>query len=219
MTELNHTTNTNSDPTPPLVADTPPPDTGPETEPGDHPRIYVASLADYVNGRLHGVWIDATQDATVVWQQIRDMLAASPTARDHGAPAEEVAIHDYEGFGPVRLGEYENVATVTRLARLIATHGPAYAAWADDIGLDYATADDADRNFDASYAGHYDSREDFVQEFLDDIGLHATLDHAVPGPLGAYVTFDTEGFARDLELGGDLTVLDDPEGGCFIFRN
>lgn len=35
-----------------------------EHEPTRHPcpQIWIASLADYTNGRLHGPWIDAAQD-------------------------------------------------------------------------------------------------------------------------------------------------------------
>ena len=53
----------------------------------DRPRIYVACLAAYNNGRLHGRWIDAT-DPHEVWQHVRGMLAASPEP-----DAEEWAIH------------------------------------------------------------------------------------------------------------------------------
>ncbi|KDA00731.1 antirestriction protein ArdA, partial [Hyphomonas oceanitis] len=43
----------------------------------DHPRIYVACLAAYNNGRLHGAWIDAiTPDA--IRAGVREMLATSP---------------------------------------------------------------------------------------------------------------------------------------------
>ena len=44
----------------------------------DTPRIYVADLAAYNAGYLHGIWIDATQEIENIWQQIRTMLAASP---------------------------------------------------------------------------------------------------------------------------------------------
>jgi hypothetical protein len=33
-------------------------------------RIYVACLASYNNGILHGAWIDAWQDETAVWDEI-----------------------------------------------------------------------------------------------------------------------------------------------------
>lgn len=59
----------------------------------DTPRIYVACLASYNAGILHGRWIDAT-DAEVIHEGIEDMLSES----QEPIP-EEWAIHDYEGFG------------------------------------------------------------------------------------------------------------------------
>lgn len=57
-------------------------------------RIYVADLAAYNAGYLHGVWIDACDDVSDIREQIKAMLAASPVE-----DSEEHAIHDDEGFG------------------------------------------------------------------------------------------------------------------------
>lgn len=57
------------------------------------PLIYVASLADYNNGRLHGVWIRADSDPEAIGLAIQAMLAASPEPR-----AEEWAVHASEGI-------------------------------------------------------------------------------------------------------------------------
>lgn len=54
----------------------------------DTPRIYVACLAAYNAGTLHGKWIEATQDIEDIWKEIRDMLASSPEPN-----SEEWAIH------------------------------------------------------------------------------------------------------------------------------
>lgn len=43
----------------------------------DRPRIYVACLAVYNNGRLHGRWIDATAPDEI-WREVSAMLRASP---------------------------------------------------------------------------------------------------------------------------------------------
>ncbi|MEP0248115.1 antirestriction protein ArdA, partial [Roseibium sp.] len=53
----------------------------------DRPRIYVACLAAYNGGRLHGQWIDATEPDEVR-EEVRTMLATSPEP-----DAEEWAIH------------------------------------------------------------------------------------------------------------------------------
>lgn len=44
----------------------------------DEIRIYVAGLAAYNKGKLHGVWINACDDINNIWEQIKAMLAASP---------------------------------------------------------------------------------------------------------------------------------------------
>lgn len=50
------------------------------------PRIYIADLAAYNNGILHGTRIDATLDLDDIRDQIHNMLKASPIegAEEHG---------------------------------------------------------------------------------------------------------------------------------------
>jgi antirestriction protein len=85
------------------------------------PRIYVACLAAYNAGRLHGVWIDANQSPVDIYSVVSEMLAASPESC-----AEEWAIHDYEGFGELRLSEWESLARISGIAARIAKHGSAF---------------------------------------------------------------------------------------------
>lgn len=68
----------------------------------DTPKIYVACLASYNSGILYGEWIDVNQSVDEISDQIKTMLVGSSIEN-----AEEWAIHDYEGFGAIRLGEYE----------------------------------------------------------------------------------------------------------------
>lgn len=82
------------------------------------PRIYVACLAAYNNGYLHGEWIDADQDEEAIFVEIHAMLLRSPVPS-----AEEYAIHDYEGFHGVELKEYSAISTVVRIAAFLAEHG------------------------------------------------------------------------------------------------
>lgn len=44
----------------------------------DEIRIYVACLAAYNNGILHGAWIDAQQSVEAINADIQKMLRASP---------------------------------------------------------------------------------------------------------------------------------------------
>ena len=78
------------------------------------PRIYAACLAAYNNGRLHGRWIDATQEPDDIQAEISEMLAASPIT-----DAEEWAIHDYEGFEGARLEGYSGIEKAHALALFI----------------------------------------------------------------------------------------------------
>ena len=105
------------------------------TEQRLQPRIYVASLSDYNAGRLHGRWIDATQGVDAVQEEVNAMLAES-----REAVAEEWAIHDYDEFAGVRLGEWEDLARVCELAAALVAHGPAFAAWYSGADADSGVA-------------------------------------------------------------------------------
>ena len=71
-------------------------------------RVYVADLAAYNNGYLHGVWIDATLELGEMQDQVSEMLKATPLDEE----SEEYAIHDYEGFGAYKVSEYEGLESV-----------------------------------------------------------------------------------------------------------
>lgn len=181
-----------------------------EREPTDGPRIYVASLSDYNDGRLHGAWLDAAAEPDELQAGINSMLGRSPMPG-----AEEWACHDHDGFGPLHLGEYEDLATISKIGLGIAEHGPAYAHWAAICGTH--DADDLDR-FEDVYLGHWNSVEAYAEELLDDLGLEDLLDREIPEHLQAYVTVDIEGFARDLEYSGDVTASEG-DHGVYLFDN
>lgn len=167
------------------------------------PRIYVASLSDYNAGRLHGRWIDAAQSAEDIQAEVDEMLAASPEPI-----AEEWAIHDYDDFHGIELGEYESFEKVAELAQLLDEHGAAYAAYVDMEGAEYATAE----GFEEDYCGQWDSEQAYAEEFADDIGLLTE----VPDSLSSY--FDWEKWTRDL-FRGDYYSVDAGLGeGVYVFR-
>ena len=169
------------------------------------PSIYVASLSDYNAGRLHGAWIDADQSAEDLQAAISEMLAASPEPG-----AEEWAIHDFEGFGALRLGEYENIEHVAALARGIAEHGPAFAAFANFVGLD---ADELFESFEDCYLGPWESTTDVRRGLARRCRLEHMLDEAIPSSLRPYVQVNVEALARDMEIEGSIHAEDASEGG------
>lgn len=176
--------------------------------------IYAASLLDYNNGILHGAWVDADDDESRMATEVYTMLAKSPTTKQYGEPAEEWAIHDYEGFEPYRLDEYSGLATVARLAGGIREHGPAFAAWAAWHGN---TDEETLNKFEDAYLGQWHSAEDYAEHLLDEFGISETLDTHITDGLRPYVKIDAAGFARDLELSGELATMPAEDGDVYVF--
>jgi antirestriction protein len=175
---------------------------------GSGPRIYVASLSDYNAGHLHGAWIPAATDREELDAHVQAMLATSPTPG-----AEEFGIFDYDGFGPLRLDEYESLTSVSTVARGIELHGPAFAHWAELVGIN-----DLGQlaRFEDAYLGHWENVKAYVDDFLDGIGANHILEEGIPEYLQPYVTFDVEAFGRDLEMGGDIATSAG-DGGVYVF--
>ncbi len=165
------------------------------------PRIYVASLSDYNAGVLHGAWIDADQTPAEIQDEIDAMLNAS---KDPGA--DEWAIHDHEGFGPLNFSEYEVLRKVSEWAHAIAEHGEAFAAYADYVGTDYATVE----GFGDEYAGTWDSEEDFAQDLAEQLGA---MPDDLQWPLNC---IDWERAARDLFIDSYWST-GAPGGAVYVF--
>lgn len=164
------------------------------------PRIYVACLAAYNNGQLHGAWIDAAQSADAIHEAIRAMLASSPIPG-----AEEWAIHDYEDFGGIQLSEYEGIDRVAEIAALLVEYGEPFGAW-------YSYDPSADvSDFRDAYRGEYESEEAYAEELVDDTGM---LD-SIPENLRYY--FDYGRFARDLFM-SDMHSVRSGHGAVYVFE-
>jgi antirestriction protein len=165
-------------------------------------RIYIACLAAYNASILHGGWIDANQPAETIDTAVRKILATSPVSG-----AEEWAIHDYEGFGSLRLSEWESFERVSDIASGIALHGPAFAAWlAHDSSRDPADVD----GFCDSYRGEGRSLRHFAEDYADSIGLYELAESAE----SSYVTVDIEMLVRDLDI--ELYTVES-ERGIYVF--
>lgn len=163
------------------------------------PRIYVACLAAYNNGYLHGAWIDANQELEDIQAQVQEMLSKSPIKG-----AEEYAIHDYEGFQGLRLAEYEDITTVAEIATMIEEHGEAWAKFAEYEGVEYATAE----RFEEAYAGEWESEESFAENLAEE-----TME--IPEHLAFYI--DYEKLARDLFINDYFSA--EGEGCRYVFRH
>jgi antirestriction protein len=185
------------------------------------PSIYVASLADYNNGRLHGDWIDATQDVEDIRAAIAAMLRRSPALRAEGETFGDWAIHDYEGFGTLRLGELEDLDFIHAVATGIAEHGPAFAAWLevrDDVAGEPDAYDQLSKRFADDYLGEYESLTAYGEQLIDDLGWREQAATVLPEAVMRFLEFDAEALAQDMWLGGEIHVASNPAGGVWLFR-
>ncbi|MFZ5895540.1 MAG: antirestriction protein ArdA [Myxococcota bacterium] len=165
------------------------------------PRIFVACLAAYNAGMLHGEWIEAAQTAEGIEAEIRSMLARSPVLG-----AEEWAIHDYEGFCGAQVAEHEVIADVAEIAKFIEEHGQLGGALLAHLG----DLEDAKRAVEEQRAGSGSSLADWAEEYLSDTGELESM----PEQLRFY--FDYDRYSRDLELSGDVFALE-VEGVVHVF--
>jgi antirestriction protein len=183
------------------------------------PRIYVASLSDYVGGRLHGVWVESV-DLDVVQEAVAKLLSESPLVATSGAvdpqPSTvnakdgldlETAIHDFEGFGSYRLHEYDSLELTCAMGAAILEHGIVFADFVGHLGAPKDADEVADlvERFQEAYQGEFDSLEDWAEQFLEDTG---GLKDA-PKSFRPYI--DLEKWADDAQMNGDIITSE--EGG------
>lgn len=163
-------------------------------------RIYVADLAAYNNGKLHGVWIDATQDLDDIQGQINAMLAQSPEGF-----AEEYAIHDYEGFGGCSVSEYQGIQSVHEIACFIEEYPDLAGELLSHFG---GSIDDARKAIEENYSGCYKSLADYAEELTEDISQ-------IPESLAYYIDYERMG--RDMELSGDIYTIETAYDEVHVF--
>ena len=163
------------------------------------PQIYVACLAAYNNGHLHGKWIDCDDGAEEIHVKIKDILATSPIPN-----AEEWAIHDVEGFGSYQVSEYHSISELASIGWAIDEHGEIITeimAWRG------CTADQAIETLQDNYCGEYKSEVDFAMEWTESAG------YEVPSWIGCHV--DWEGIARDMFMDGFHSI--ELDGSTHVF--
>lgn len=164
------------------------------------PKIYVACLAAFNSGILHGKWLAIKKDVKAIHDGIQRMLALSPIKG-----AGEWAIHAFEGFGECRLSEYDSIEHVIELAEFIAKYGDLGATLLGDYSIE-----DAERCLEENYHGAYDTEVDFAYYMFEEC-----YSSAIPDNLMCY--FDYVAFTRDLFISDYFSV--ESGGKTHVFSN
>lgn len=159
-------------------------------------RIYVACLAAYNAGILHGKWIDCTDSEDEIWQEIKEVLRTSPDP-----DAEEWAIHDYEGFGSWDIGENPDIAELAEYVHCIQNSDYDSDLIADVIAHRGYDIKDAIEYIENNYQGEYYTLADWAESFLEETGAL----ESVPKDLRYYIDFAAYG--RDADYSGDILHL------------
>jgi antirestriction protein len=162
------------------------------------PRIYVASLADYKAGRLLGRWIDADQTAEAIHAQIAEMLAESKEP-----VAQAWAIHDYEGFGSLKLEESDDIEFVADVAQMMGEYGTLYA---EVVAYFHgaAGAEEARKYMEQGYCGEFDKLEDYAQQVVED--CYSDAIEKLPDFIKHHI--DYAGIAGDMKLNRDVFTIE-----------
>ena len=132
----------------------------------ESPKIYVADLEAYNNGRLSGVWLDLADynDADELMEAIQDFLKTSG--------GEEYAIHDVEYIPNNMYSEYMGQKDFEELYEMIDL------AKQNDLPLSVVqeVISQYDANAVDEFYGKYDDAEDFAQQLVDDTGIESFTD-------------------------------------------
>jgi antirestriction protein len=206
-------------------------------------RIYVASLADYNNGRLHGVWIDATQGADAIEEQTRAMLRQSKYPN--------VVLPCPEGCDPSHVTAW--VAGEGPLCETCAGRGtvPSAEEWAihdfegfegiklsewesfvtvaalaellEEHGEAFAAWYDNDHRdererdeWGEQFAEQYAGTARTLEEWCEDAADSWGLLEDLPENLRRF--FDFEKYAREMQMGGDIWTAEGGDG-VHVFWN
>lgn len=163
------------------------------------PRIYVACLAAYNSGYLHGAWINTDQTPESLRAEVAAMLRRSPIPR-----AEEYAIHDFEGFEGVQVEEYAGLEGVAQLAAFICEHG----RLGGQVYRYYGNLDEARQALEERYCGCFAKLADYMEELTAE-----TV--PIPESLARYI--DYEAMALDAEMNGDFLTIETAHDEVHVF--
>lgn len=147
------------------------------------PRVYVACLGCYNEGRHTGSWVVADQ---LEWRYeiaegMNPDINKSCTILHH----DEWAIHDYDGVP--NLGEHPDIPYLIKVMRCIEEHGEPFFEWFNLDPYNKSHHDDLSEAFQEAYCGEYESEEDFAAQHAESMGYITPYSQ---NPLLMYVDYE-----------------------------
>lgn len=150
----------------------------------DQPSVYVACLGCYNEGRLHGKWMDA-DELEQRWESPRHWDSSTGLSQCKKPHHDEWAIHDYDGVP--NLGEHPDIPYLIKVMQAVEEHGEPFLEWFNLDPHNKSHHDDLGDAFEEAYCGHYESKEEFAEEFAESCGY---IDSASTNPLWRYIDFE-----------------------------
>lgn len=136
----------------------------------DTPKIYVADIAAYNEGKLIGEWLDLSDydSGSEVMEAISELM--KKWSKEQRVEREEYAIHDYENIPSNLYSEYMGEDTFDKVIEFYKASDElglpmeVLKKWMEDTGNDdVSSAKDA-------YFGTYKDQEDFAYEQVESLG-------------------------------------------------
>lgn len=168
-------------------------------------RIYVACLASYSCGMLHGAWVDCTgKSADDLREDVAAILKSSPIKG-----AEEWAIHDNEGFGSL-VEEYTPLDVIAAIEGVLdAGHGVGLRYLVQWGG--YRAPEAIDKAAEVVWTDQEPAQ--YAEDHTGDSGgLEGVPAHILP-------FIDWEAMGHEWVTSGAIVKVDDPEKGEVLITN
>ena len=153
----------------------------------DIPRVYVACLGCYNEGRYHGKWMDADElESEWLHGDLRED-GSYPMTRCKRECHDEWAIHDHEY---IRCSEHPDIDDLVETMHAFEEYSDGFREWYNHCGDQY---DDPVETWQDRYHGEYDSERAFAEEWAEMCG-YLTDSHGDkrtgPNPLLRYIDWD-----------------------------
>lgn len=140
-------------------------------------QIYIACLAAYNNGYLHGKWVDATLGEDCIQDEIKDILATSPIPN-----AEEWEIHDFDNVPQFIQDNYKDFDDLEQWINAYHERGSVIFEMAKDLSIYHL--DDILIYDDNNYREHWNSFKEFAIDYFYE-------NEQCPEHLIAHIDFDS----------------------------